>query len=140
MILSPNERCPIHKQKPFTCPCHRVQGRKMPKGSKWETVRLGVRRTKDQFADHPDGYRYKLSAGEIRKVLLKKLADQEGRCALCNEEFVSLIGIVADHIKPKGMQGGRADDRESNIQAAHYVCNMVKGSSRSDEKAKGTAA
>ena len=33
----------------------------MQKGSRWEVVRLGVRRIRDQFADHSDGYRYKLS-------------------------------------------------------------------------------
>ena len=136
MILSPSERCPIHKQKPFTCSCHRVQGRKMQKGSRWEVVRLGVRRIRDEFADHPDGYRYKLSSAEMRKVLLRKLADQNGKCALCNEEFLSLIGIVPDHIQPKGMEGARADDRESNIQAVHYVCNTDKGSKRLPEKAE----
>ena len=133
MILSPSERCPLHKN--YKCPCHRIQGRKQPKGSKWETVRLGVRRIRDQFADHPDGYRYKLSPAEMRKVLLKKIEEQLGRCALCGEPFTSLVGIVPDHIKPKGMNAARADDRPDNICAAHDHCNYAKGSRRLPESA-----
>lgn len=128
MILSPNERCPLHKN--FTCPCHRIQGRKQKKGSKWETVRMGVRRIRDEHADHPDGYRYKLSDGEMRKVLLKKIEEQGGICGLCGEPFESTMGIVADHIKPKGMNSARADDRAENVQAAHSSCNLEKGSQR----------
>jgi 5-methylcytosine-specific restriction endonuclease McrA len=134
MILSPKERCPIHKQQPFTCPCHRVQRRARLKGSKWETVRIGVRRIKDQFADHRDGYRYKYSAGEMRKVLLRKVEEQHGLCALCGEPFTTLVGVVPDHIKPKGLGGARADDRPENIQAAHHhPCNFEKGSKRLPE-------
>jgi hypothetical protein len=132
MILSPKERCPLHKN--FTCPCHRVQGRKQKKGLKWETVRLGVRRIRDEFSDHPDGYRYKYSPAEMRKVLLRKIDEQDGICALCHKPFETLIGIVPDHIKPKGMNGARADDRPDNIQAAHnYPCNFEKGSKRLPE-------
>ena len=130
MILSPSERCPIHKQKPFTCPCHRVQGRKMQKGSRWEVVRLGVRRIRDQFADHPDGYRYKLSHAEMRKVLLKKIEEQEGKCAGCGKAFETLIGISPDHIKPRGMNAARRDDRAENIQALCDACQYEKGSRR----------
>ena len=129
VILSPAERCPIHKS--WTCSCHRVRTYKRTNHAKWETVRIGVRRIKDQFADHSDGYRYKLSPAEMRKVLLKKIEEQLGRCALCGEPFTSLVGIVPDHIKPKGLGGGRADDRSDNIQAAHnFPCNAEKGSKR----------
>ena len=129
VILSPAERCPIHKS--WTCSCHRIRTYKRTNHAKWETVRIGVRRIKDQFADHSDGYRYKLSPAEMRKVLLKKIEEQLGRCALCGEPFTSLVGIVPDHIKPKGLGGGRADDRSDNIQAAHnFPCNAEKGSKR----------
>ena len=133
MILSPSERCPIHKS--WTCSCHRVRTYKRTNHAKWETVRIGVRRIKDQFADHPDGYRYKLSPAEMRKVLLKKIEEQLGRCALCGEPFTSLVGIVPDHIKPKGMNAARADDRPDNICAAHDHCNYAKGSRRLPESA-----
>ena len=130
MILSPKERCPLHKHSPYTCPCHRIQGKKQVKGSKWEQVRIGVRRIKDRFADHPDGYRCKLSPAEMRKVLLKKVEEQNGCCSLCGKPFESLMGIVAEHTKPKGIGGSRADDRSANITAAHSECNMEKGSQR----------
>jgi hypothetical protein len=132
MILSPNERCPIHRN--YTCECHRVQSRNTQRGvkqSKWETIRFGVRRIKDKFADHPDGYRYKLSKVEMRKVLLKKIEDQSGLCALCGKSFETLLGIQPDHRLPKGMNSARCDDRPENIQAAHDFCNAEKGSIRS---------
>jgi len=128
VILSPSERCPLHKN--YKCPCHRIQGRKQAKGSKWETVRLGVRRIRDQFADHPDGYRYKLSHAEMRKVLLKKIEEQDGKCAGCGKAFETLIGISPDHIKPRGMNAARRDDRAENIQALCDACQYEKGSRR----------
>jgi len=133
MILSPSERCPIHRN--WTCSCHRVRTYKRTNHPKWETVRIGVRRIRDEFADHPDGYRYKLSNAEMRKVLLKKIEEQHGRCGLCETSFATLTGIVPDHIKPKGMNSARADDRAENIQAAHLGCNFAKGSKRLPEKA-----
>ena len=107
----------------------------MQKGSRWEVVRLGVRRIRDEFADHPDGYRYKLSGGEMRKLLLKKIEEQGGRCADCGDEFITLQGIDPDHIKPKGLGGALADDRPENIRAVHHACNWEKGSKRLPESA-----
>jgi len=133
VILSPAERCPIHKS--WTCSCHRVRTYKRTNHPKWELVKLGVHRIKDAFADHPDGYRYKLSKCEMRKVLLKKIEEQAGFCKLCGKQFKTLTGIVPDHIKPKGMNSARADDRAENIQAAHLGCNFAKGSKRLPEKA-----
>jgi 5-methylcytosine-specific restriction endonuclease McrA len=100
------------------------------KGSKWETCKIGVRRIKDPNADHADGYRYKLSKSEMRKVLLKKIEEQGGLCGLCEKPFESLEGIEADHILPKSAGGARCDDRSENIQAAHSHCNFSKGSKR----------
>jgi hypothetical protein len=134
VILSPSERCPIHKKAPYTCLCHRVQGKKVQKGSKWEQVKIGVRRIKDQFADHPDGYRYKYSPAEMRKVLLKKIEEQGGNCAICEKPFDTLLNIEADHKTPRGMNGSRRDDRPANIQAAHKLCNWRKGSNRPESE------
>jgi 5-methylcytosine-specific restriction endonuclease McrA len=102
-----------------------------PPRTKWEQVWPGVRRIKDQFADHPDGYRYKLSPAEMKKVVDKKIREQDAKCALCGEPFEDYSNVAPDHIKPKGMGGARADDRAENIQAAHnWPCNLAKGSCR----------
>jgi len=130
MMLAGKERCPIHKN--YSCLCRRVvrlsQGTRS-KGSKWETVRPGVRRIRDEHADHPDGYRYRLSPAEIRKVLLKKLGEKN-ECCICGKAFESLDGIVPEHRLPKGMGGSRRDDRADNIFPAHSECNLLKASQR----------
>jgi 5-methylcytosine-specific restriction endonuclease McrA len=76
----------------------------------------------------------------MRKVLLKKIEEQGGICALCELPFESLIGIAPDHIKPKGMNSARGDDRAENIQATHSHCNYAKGSKRLPDKSEGAAA
>lgn len=129
MMLTANERCPIHKSRTCACP-RRVRHAQNRIMSKWETVRIGVRRIRDEHADHQDGYRYKLSDAEMRKLLLRKIEEQGGNCGICGKPFESLVGIDPDHIKPKGLGGARSDDRESNIQAAHHNCNFDKGSKR----------
>jgi 5-methylcytosine-specific restriction endonuclease McrA len=128
MRLRPTERCPLHPR--GNCVCRRQDARLRKIGSKWEQVRPGVRRIKDRFADHPDGYRYKLSRAEMRKVLLRKVEEQKGICAIGGEPFSSMEDVVADHIKPKGIGGARADDRAENIQAACGKHNLEKGSKR----------
>ena len=125
MMLAGKERCPIHKN--YSCLCRRSAV--AFKTSKWETVRPGVRRIRDEHADHPDGYRYRLSPAEIRKVLLKKLGEKN-ECCICGKAFESLDGIVPEHINPKGLGGSRRDDRPDNIGPAHSECNLLKGSQR----------
>ena len=127
MILAAKERCPIHHS--FTCLCRRRARVNQAKNAKWEQVRIGVRRIRDEFADHPDGYRYRLSDSEIRKVLLKKLAEKN-ECCVCHQPFENLEGIVPEHRKPKGLGGARRDDRPENIGPAHSFCNIEKGSKR----------
>ena len=127
MMLKPKEFCPIHRN--FTCACHRMGKAPRTWVSKWETVRPGVRRIKDQFADHPDGYRYKLSSVAMRQLLLKKIREKN-ECCICLKPFETMDGIVPEHRNPKGMGGARRDDRESNIGPAHSECNMDKGSKR----------
>lgn len=129
MKLRANQRCPIPGHG-FICPCRDAARKERKRGSKWETVRPGVRRIKDEHADHCDGYRYKYSPAEMRKTLDRKIEDQGGICALCNEPMLVYCDIAPDHILPKGMNGSRSDDRSENIQATHSRCNNDKGSKR----------
>lgn len=129
MKLKLNERCPIHKK--YGCCGREMFSPLVPKSkSKWETVRPGVRRIKDEHADHPDGYRYKLSPAEMKKVLNQKIIAQNGMCSICEEELTDYNDVVPDHEKPKGLGGSRRDDRGENIGAAHSRCNIQKGSKR----------
>lgn len=127
--LKANALCPIHRRR--DC-CGRAEIHRYVRKAhtKWEQVRPGVRRIKDAHADHPDGFRYKLSPGEMRKVIDQKIRDQQGMCGICHEPLGDYNDVAPDHIKPKGMGGARADDRSENIQAAHSGCNGDKGSKR----------
>jgi 5-methylcytosine-specific restriction endonuclease McrA len=128
MKLKPKELCPIHHSR-LCCGRETVFTPRKQQG-RWEHVRTGVRRIKDRFADHQDGYRYKLSPAEMRKVLNKKILEQDGRCGICAEPMTDYRDVTPDHILPKGMNGGRSDDRAENIQACHSRCNSEKGSKR----------
>ena len=85
-------------------------------------------------ATHPRGYRELRSPAELQKLLAQKIIAQEGRCAICHELFTDFRDIVPDHIEPKGMGAARRDDHPDNIQAAHRLCNLLKGSRRVPEK------
>jgi len=127
--LRRDELCPLHHS--LTCCGRLLEPDKFRSSSgKWETVKPGVRRIRDRFADHPDGYRYKLSPAEIKKVLDRKIREQHGVCPACNLAMEDYSDIEPDHIKPKGMNGARADDRSENIRATHWWCNRDKGSKR----------
>lgn len=89
---------------------------------------MGWRRIPDAEAVISGGYRYQLSAAEMRKVLMQKVREQKGRCALGGEEFQDSQNIYPDHIEPKGMHGSKANDHPSNIQAACWAHNGEKGS------------
>jgi hypothetical protein len=66
----------------------------------------------------------------MRKLLNRKIAEQEGKCAICRSLFTHYNEIVPDHIEPKGMGGCWADDHPDNVQAVHRKCNFEKGSRR----------
>ena len=119
MKLRRNEYCPIHRS--LFC-CGREQARKERR------FQLGVQRIEDPH--HPRGYRELRSPAEMRKLLNRKIVEQEGKCAICHEEFADYNEIVPDHIDPKGMGGARRDDHPENIQAVHWRCNSEKGSTR----------
>ena len=119
MKLRRNEFCPIHRS--LFC-CGREQARKERR------FQLGVQRIEDPH--HPRGYRELRSRAEMRKLLNRKIVEQEGKCAFCHKEFADCSDVVPDHRHPKGMGGARRDDHPDNIQAVHWWCNSEKGSSR----------
>lgn len=121
MKLRSNEFCPIHRS--VFC-CGREQARKE------RTVHLGVRRIEDPH--HPRGYRELRSPAEMRKLLNRKIVEQDRKCAICHEEFTDYNDIVPDHRDPKGMGGAWRDDHPDNVRAAHWWCNGEKGSTRMD--------
>jgi len=98
--------------------------------SKWEQVRPGIRRIKDEHS--PTGYRWKLSQAEREKVILRKLRDNGGTCGICGEPITDMGDVVPDHVEPKGMGGAWYDDGENgaNLQPAHNQCNLMKSSQR----------
>jgi hypothetical protein len=91
-------------------------------------MRLGVRRIEDPH--HQRGYRELRSPAEMRKLLNRKIIEQDRKCAICHEEFSDYNDIVPDHRDPKGMGGAWRDDHPDNIQATHWWCNGDKGSTR----------
>ena len=69
----------------------------------------------------------------MRKLLKRKVAEQNGICAICDHEFTDYNDVVPDHKNPKGMGGAWRDDHPDNIQATHWWCNGEKGSTRMDD-------
>src|SRR5437879_4047234 len=117
MRLRSNELCPIHKS--LSC-CGRQF---LPKP---RLIRLGIQRIEDPH--HPRGYRELRSPAEMRKLLDRKIVEQDAKCGICHQPFTDYEDIVPDHIKSKGMGSARRDDHPDNIQAAHWTCNLAKGS------------
>jgi hypothetical protein len=118
MRLRRNQWCPVHKSL-FCC------GRETVRKEKRQ-IRLGVRRIEDPH--HPRGYRELRSAAEMRKLMNRKIVEQDRKCGICHIEFTDYCDIVPDHIDSKGMGGAWRDDHPDNIQAAHWWCNSEKGS------------
>lgn len=106
MKLRRNEYSPIHRSL-VCCGRERVQRERR--------FQLGVRRIEDTH--HPRGYRELRSPAEMRKVMKRKVVEQEGKCGICRVEFTDYNDIVPDHIDPRGMGGSWRDDHPENIQA-----------------------
>ena len=122
MRLRRNQFCPLHKS--LSC-CGREFAPKKPR-----QIRLGVQRIEDP--NHPRGYRELRSPAEMRKLLNRKIVEQNRICPICHEEFTDYNDIVPDHRRCEGMVGAWRDDYPDNIQATHWWCNGEKGSSRMD--------
>ena len=87
MKLRRNEFCPIHRS--LFC-CGREQARKERR------FRLGVQRIEDPH--HPREYREVRSSAEMRKLLNRKIAEQEGKWAICRITFLDYNEVVPDHM------------------------------------------
>jgi len=94
MRLRRNEYCPIHRSR-------RCCGRETRHYAR--SLQPGVRRIEDPH--HPRGYRELRSPSEMRKLLKRKVAEQNRICAICHEEFTDHGDVVPDHENPKGMGG-----------------------------------
>jgi hypothetical protein len=77
-------------------------------------IRIGVQRIEDPH--HPRGYRELRSPAEMRKLLNRKIVEQDRKCAICHEEFTDYNDIVPDHRDPKGIGGAWRDDHPDNIR------------------------
>ena len=87
MRLRRNQYCPVHKS--LSC-CGRELIPNKPR-----LIRLGVQRVEDPH--HPRGYRELRSPAEMRKLLNRKIVEQDRKCAICHEEFTNYNDIVPDH-------------------------------------------
>src|SRR6201989_2447048 len=94
------------------------------------TARGPAHRQRIEDPHHPRGYRELRSKAEMRKLLNRKIVEQNRQCAICQVTFTHYNDIVPDHIDPRGMGGSRRDDHPENIQAVHFWCNGEKGSTR----------
>ena len=90
MKLRQNEVCPIHRS--ISCCGSEVI-------AKPRLIRLGVQRIEDPH--HPRGYRELRSPAEMRKLLNRKIVEQNGICAICLEEFTNYGDVVPDHREAK---------------------------------------
>jgi len=106
--------------------CGREQMRKPTR------LQPGVRHVEDPH--HPRGYRELRSPAQMRKLLNRKIVEQDRKCAICHQEFTDYNDIVPDHTDPKGMGGAWRDDHPDNIQATHWWCNGEKGSVQRRER------
>lgn len=120
MRLRRNQLCPIHHA--LAC-CGQE-----PIAKEKRSRQMRIRRIDD--LQHPRGYRGIRSNAEMRKLMDRKIAAQNGVCPLCLAEFTDYNDIVPDHISPRGMRGAWRDDHPDNIQAVHCWCNGEKGSDR----------
>jgi len=132
MKLRRNEYCPIHRS--LFC-CGREQARKD------RSFQLGIQRIEDPH--HPRGYRELRSSAEMRKLLNRKIVEQDGKCAICRAAFTEYTEIVpyaeigirdgmptfricrsGTHTGPKR---GSAAERCRHIQSASRNARSVSG-------------
>jgi hypothetical protein len=64
----------------------------------------------------------------MKKLLKRKIAEQNNRCGICGKLFTDCGDIVPDYKRSRGMGSARRDDHPANIEAAHRICNLRKGS------------
>lgn len=130
--LKKGERCPIHGGY-FCCGREKPSGIQQRKGH--TRIAPGVEEVTDSH--HPNKKRILRTPAAMRALLIIKVREQDGLCALCHEPLEDMRYVEADHIDPRGMGGSRRDDSPDNIQATHRSCNREKGSKRFKEADRG---
>lgn len=98
---------------------------------------IGFRTRKRRTRDLPEFAGHK-SQADRRKDRLGRLDEirnrwwKEGRrtCGICRKQISARANYTLDHISP----GTAKSDAESNLQPAHYDCNIEKGSRRNFTK------
>ena len=108
MKLRRNEFCPIHRS--LFC-CGREQARKERR------FQLGVQRIEDPH--HPRGYRELRSPAEMRKLLNRKIVEQDGKCAICHKQLSRITARSCPTTSsPKGWEGpGETTIRRTSKQS-----------------------
>ncbi len=119
MKLKSTEVCPIHRSK-FCCG---RDFRKISRQGKWIRIGPGVKR-------HVETGLTRRSPAAMRQLVAKKVLEQDGLCAICEQRFDDFREVTADHIEPRGMGGARRNDAADNIRAVCADCNSEKGSKR----------
>ena len=117
MRLRRNQLCPIHRSH-FCCGREAIPREKRAR-------QMGIRRIEDP--QHPARIPGIRSNGEMRKLLDRKIAAQNGICALCKKRFTDYSDIVPDHINPRGMGGAWRDDHPGQHSGCPLVVQRRKG-------------
>jgi hypothetical protein len=60
--------------------------------------------------------------------MIRKLGEQNGKCAICGLLIDDFREATADHIEVRGMGAAWRDDSYDNIRAVHGACNTERGS------------
>jgi hypothetical protein len=108
MKLRRNQYCPIHHS--LSC-CGRDP---VPKGR--GVRRLGVQRIEDSH--HPRGYRELRSKAEMRKLLDRKIVEQNRQCAICQVAFTH----YATSCLTTWIREGWEDRAETTIRRTFRQC------------------
>jgi hypothetical protein len=120
MKLRRKEFCHIHRSL-YCCGREPIQ-----RGS--SVTPSWVQRIEDPH--HPREYRELRSKAEMRKLLNRKIVEQNRQCAICQVTFTNYSDIVPDHIDPRGM-GGRGETIIQKISRLSISGATVrKGSTR----------
>jgi len=122
--LKRGEPCPIHNGDRF-CECHPQRKKK-----KHDFRRHGpvIRDIRD---DHPRGYIEICSDYELERRK-KEMLHEHNRCYICGERFNSYRQVTLEHLEPAGKDRVK-DDHRDNLEIAHILCNIRKGSQRLTE-------
>lgn len=100
-------------------------------GTQRKRMRQHVDKPTKTFKDKTTGeQRTILSDADILALRIKWFATGNRTCHICKEFIQRFEDLVADHVKPRGMGGGKRQDGKGNLKPAHSWCNMEKGSKR----------